>query len=145
MDFTDLDEPDAWEPPRVDGLTPDRLLALSEKRKSIEQFLEYVHAAALQHLLDHGPTSGKKAVIGRRPPLRWSSEDAATAFLEQKHVDPYNKRLITPTQAAKMIGKKYEIPSALVERAEGKPVIVDEGDAREAIQPMKFDDLDDDL
>lgn len=144
MEFEDLDD-DKWEPPLVAGLTPERLLMLSEKKKSIEQFLEYAHSAALQHLMDHGPTAGKKAVIGRRPPMKWASEGAAEAFMRQKNVDPFNKRLITPKQAASQIGKKYEIPSALVERGEAKPVIVDAADAREAIKPIEFDDFDDDL
>ena len=44
-----------------------------------------------------------------------------------------------------MIGKTYELPSALVERAEGKPVIVDIADARPAILTVEneFDDMDD--
>lgn len=145
LDFDSLDEPEKWEPPLVAGLTPERLLILSEKKKQIEGFLEYAHAMALQYLVDHGPTADKKAVVGRRPPMKWADDGAAEAFLLQKSVDPFNKRLITPRQAASQIGKKYELPAALVERGEGKPVIVDIGDARPAIQTVEneFDDMDD--
>ena len=144
LDFDSLDAPE-WEPPLVAGLTPERLLALSDRKKQIEGFLEYAHAMALQYLIDHGPVAGKKAVVGRKPPMKWRDESAAEAFLLQKSVEPFNKRLITPTQASKMIGKTYELPSALVERAEGKPVIVDIADARPAILTVEneFDDMDD--
>lgn len=143
MEFEDLDD-DKWEPPLVAGLTPDRLMMLSEKKKSIENFLEYAHAMALQYLLDHGPTAGKKAVAGRKPPMKWADDGAAEAFLKQKSVKPFNQKLITPTQAKAAIGKKYELPSALVERGEAKPTIVDVGDARPAIRPIEdeFDEED---
>lgn len=139
MDFEDLDEPDAWSPPTVAGLTPERLMVLSDKRKQIENFLAYAHATALQYLMDHGPTAGKKAVEGRRPPLKWQDDKAAEAFLKQKlSVDSvFNKRLITPTQAATQIGKKYELPDALVDRGERKPAIVDIADARPSISRIE--------
>lgn len=146
LDLESLDEPDEWKPPLVEGLTPERLLAISEKKKQIEGFLEYAHSMALQHLLEKGPIAGKKAVIGRRPPMKWVEDGAAEVFLRQKSVEPFNKRLITPAQAASQIGKKYELPSTLVERAEGKPVIVDIGDVRDAITPLndEFEDYGDD-
>lgn len=136
-DFEALDAATAqgkpWEPPRVEGLTPDRLIQLSLAKSGIEKFLEYAHAQALQHVMDHGPTAGQKAVLGRRPPQKWRNEDAAEAFMRQKIGQPFNNKLKTPTQAAAEVGKKYDIPEALVERGQPKPILVPVQDARPSI------------
>lgn len=144
LGFDDLDDLDEWKPPTVAELTPERLIALADKKKTIINFLEYAETMALHHLVTHGPTGGKKAVIGRRKPLKWADEGAAEAFLLQKlsGEEVFNKRLITPIQAAKKVGKNYEVPSALVERAEPNNVIADMADARPALRPLEdeFDD-----
>ena len=154
MDFDDLDAPEQWQPPIVDEMTPARLIHLSQHKKSIEQFLEYAHAKALEHLMDNGPDAGHKAVLGRRPPRKWASTDAAEAFMRQKlsSADPFNKKLKTPSQAEKEVGKNYEIPKSLVEQGQPKPIMVPVEDEREAIRPFnddienldaEFDNLDD--
>lgn len=147
MDFEDLDDPVIWEPPLVAGLTPDRLIRLSQHRKAIENFLEYAHAMAIQHLTTHGPTAGQKAVLGRAGNRKWVSDKAAEAFLRQKlpSADPFNKKLKSPSQGEKEVGKKYKIPDSLVERGEPKPIMVPVEDARPAILSVEqeFDDVDD--
>ena len=144
MDFDDLDGPDLWEPPVVEELSRERLITLSQHKKSIEQFLEYAHARALQYLMDDGPAAGHKAVYGRKPPRKWASTEAAEAFMKQKlsSADPFNKKLKTPSQAEKEVGKKYEIPKSLVEQGQPKPIMVPVEDEREAIRPFN-DDIED--
>lgn len=129
LDFEDLDEAAAsgtpWAPPPVEGLTPERLVQISLAKSGLEKFLEYAHAKALQHIMDYGPTGGQKVVLGRRPPQKWRNADAAEAFMCQQlpSANPFNKKMKTPTQAAAEIGKKYEIPAALVERGQPKAVV----------------------
>lgn len=147
MDFEDLDDVEAWEPPLVAGLTPERLINLSQHRKSIENFLEYAHAMAIQHLTTHGATAGQKAVLGRAGNRKWASEKSAEAFLRQQLPggDPFNKKLKSPSQSEKEVGKKYKIPNSLIERGEPKPIMVPVEDARPAILSVEqeFDDVDD--
>lgn len=151
LDFEELENAallgDMWMPPTVELLTPERLIHISLNKGNIEKFLEYCHAQALTHLMTQGPIAGQKAVNGRRPPRKYTSEDAAEAFLRQKlpSGDPFNKKLKTASQAEKEIGKKYEIPAALVERGQPKPVMVSVDDKRPAIRTVEseFDDVND--
>ena len=150
LDFEDLDEAAAsgtpWTPPPVEGLTPERLVQISLAKSGLEKFLEYAHAKALQHIMDYGPTGGQKVVLGRRPPQKWRNADAAEAFMCQQlpSANPFNKKMKTPTQAAAEMGKKYEIPAALVERGQPKPIMVPVEDARPSIMTLEseFDEQD---
>ncbi len=143
LDFEDLDEAAAsgtpWAPPPVEGLTPERLVQISIAKSGLEKFLEYAHAKALQHIMDYGPTGGQKVVLGRRPPQKWRNADAAEAFMCQQlpSANPFNKKMKTPTQAAAEMGKKYEIPAALVERGQPKPIMVPVEDARPSIMTLE--------
>lgn len=143
LDFEDLDEAAAsgtpWAPPPVEGLTPERLVQISLAKSGLEKFLEYAHAKALQHIMDYGPTGGQKVVLGRRPPQKWRNADAAEAFMCQQlpSANPFNKKMKTPTQAAAEMGKKYEIPAALVERGQPKPIMVPVEDARPSIMTLE--------
>lgn len=151
MEFTDLDTcsltGQPWEPPKVGAMTPERLIEISLAKSSIEKWLEFCHAQALQHLMDRGPINGFKAVEGRRPPRKWRDAGAAEAFMRQQlpSGDPFNPKIKTPGQAEKEIGKTYEIPAALVERGQPKPAMVPVGDARPAIRALEdeFEDQDD--
>lgn len=138
LDFDDLDEIDSKELPVVNELTPERLIKLSERRKDITSFLEYAHARALEHLILHGPTAGKKAVQGRKSPLKWRDKGIAEQFLVEKLSDKeaFKKVLLTPSQAKSKLGKTYEFPDGIAFREEGKPIIVDEKDAREEISSV---------
>lgn len=147
LSFEDLDNLDIlpWTPPNVDALTVERLIKLSTLRTQINQFLEYVQLRAVQHLIDYGPSAGQKAVRGKNPPRKWISESAAEAFLKQRLPadDPYNRKIKTPTQAESILGKGHEIPSALVERGQPKPIMVPVEDSRPALVSVEneFDEI----
>ena len=145
--FTDLDTDQPLQMPVVAEMTPERLLTLHENRKMIEKFLDYVSVMALQHVLQNGATAGKKAVYGRAGNRKWRSPEAAEAFMLERlpSADPFNKKMKSPAQAEKEVGKKYEVPSALVERSEPKPILVPVEDARAAIEPEGFDDYGDEF
>ena len=150
MGFEDLDEAaesgKPWQPPVVSALTPERLVQLSLAKSGIEKFLEYAHAQALQYIMDHGPIGGQKAVKGCNPPRKWANPKSAEAFMRQQipSGDPFNKKLKTPAQAESEVGKKYQIPAALVERGQPKPIMVPVEDARPSIVTVEneFDDQD---
>lgn len=148
VDTLDVEPDEPLPLPPVESLTPERLLTIHENRKAIEKFLDYCSVMALQHVLTNGPTAGKKAVYGKGGNRKWLSEGAAEAFIREKlpSVDPFNKRLISPSQMEKLHGKKYQVPSALVERSDPKPILVPVEDARDAIAPLndEFEDYGDD-
>lgn len=149
LDFDGIDEiedEESWQPPIVSELSAERLIKLAIAKKSIEGFLEYAHAQALQHLIDSGPSEGRKAVYGRNPPRKWRDEKAAEAFMRQKNVEPFNKKLKSPAQGEKLVAKGYEIPQALITQGDPKPVIVAVEDKRPAIRPIEdeFDDVEED-
>lgn len=141
VEFDDPDAPEPWTPPVVENMTLERLVHLTDHMTAIKQWLDFCHARVLDELLEKGPQCGKKAVLGRKSPRKWVDEKVAAAFAMQKGIDPYNKKMKTPPQIEALIGKKYELPDALVERGKPKPVIVPEEDKREAIKPLSFDDL----
>lgn len=146
LHFDDLDAPDEWTPPVVEDLTIERLIQINDKSSGITKWLTYCHGRVIQHLLDEGPTGGKKAVLGRRPNRKWLNNELAEAFMKQKIKLPFNKKLKSPSQVEKELGKKYEVPLALIDRGEAKPIIADEDDERESITPLvdDFDDMGDD-
>lgn len=149
MDFEALDNCALlgipWQPPIVSALTPERLIEISLAKSSIEKWLEYCHAQALQHLMNHGPLGGYKAVSGRRPPRKWRDTGAAEAFMRQMlpSKSPFNPKLKTPAQAEKEVSKTYEIPTAFVERGQAKPTMVPVEDARPALWTVEdeFDEV----
>lgn len=149
MDFEELDScallGTPWQPPIVSALTPERLIEISLAKSSIEKWLEYCHAQALQHLMNHGPLGGYKAVSGRRPPRKWRDTGAAEAFMRQMlpSKSPFNPKLKTPAQAEKEVSKTYEIPTAFVERGQAKPTMVPVEDARPALWTVEdeFDEV----
>lgn len=145
VDSLDVEPDEPLPLPPVADLTPERLLTIHENRKSIEKFLDYCSAMALQHVLSNGPTGGKKAVLGKAGNRKWRSEGAAEAFIREKvpHSDPFNKKLKSPSQVEKEVGKKYQVPVALVERSEPKPILVPEDDARPSISITVEDDFED--
>lgn len=142
LEFDDLDAEEAWEPPVVEEMTFERLIQIEDKASAIKKWLGWIHGRSLQHLLDEGPTAGKKAVLGRKPNRKWLDGNLAEAFIKQNVSDAFNKKLKSPSQVEKEIGKKYKVPVALLEDSEAKPVIVDEADERDSITALA-DDFDD--
>lgn len=95
-------------------------------------------------------TPGVKVVegIGRR---HWKDEEKAAELLERMRIkkeDRYNTKLVSPTQAETVVGKRQR--SKLDEhifKKPGKPTLVKEEDPRAPVRAVvdDFDDLDDDL
>jgi hypothetical protein len=153
LKFSDLDIADElgteWTPPHVAFMTPDRKTHLARIKTSIVNWLEYIHAEVLQERINNGPAFGMKAVHGRRPPRKWSSPEAAEAYLAQTIAEDqiFAKKLISPTQTESILGKGKPIPRALVEQGNPKPILVPVEDKRPALQTFdeKFDETDDPL
>lgn len=131
-DFDDLDN---IEPPCAGKMTNEQLAQLLPNIDLINGWLKALQEKALEEALS-GQMPGYKAVAGRSI-RKWGDEAAAEKFLRQtrklKVDQAYTKKLISPTQAEKIIGKKDQKLQALIVKPEGKPTLAPADDKRPAI------------
>lgn len=125
-------------------LTEDYLVRLYAKTKAIKAFLDDVEEHLEGRLLDGHIIPGAKLVLGREGNREWTSEEQADTFLSGQKIsvdDRYTKKLISPTQAEKLLATKELSARAqsrfsqLVTRSSPKSVIALESDKRPAIMP----------
>jgi hypothetical protein len=101
------------------------------------------------------PIPGFKLVTGKQGNRSWEFEDEAETMLKSfklKQDQMYTKKLISPTQAEKVLKKdspkKWAKLEEIIIRADGKPTVVPESDPRPALDmnPINdFDDVSDDI
>jgi len=137
--FEEIDNPISVAPDLPKVITPERRSYIVRHRSMIDKWLDMLHAEALSDALSGKPVPGLKAVRGRRPARKWSSEDEVSSLLEARGV-PHDKRykysLVSPTSAEKAFERAlWEDLRAFVEQGDGNPVLVPEDDEREAIAP----------
>ncbi|MFV8770803.1 DUF2800 domain-containing protein [Yersinia enterocolitica] len=105
----------------------------------VEGWCKAVRERANSELNAGHPVPGYKLVIGKQGNRAWSSEETAEATLSAmrlKKEEMYNFKLISPTQAEKLLKKesprRWTKLEALISRADGKPTIASEADPRPA-------------
>ena len=140
MDFDDLDDA-----PNPDTMTDDDLRLALESKGLIEGWLTAV-AEVVQSRLDDGQEfEGFKLVEGRSF-RQWENEqDAEATLIDLFANDAYTKKLLSPAQAEKKLGKaKKHLVEELIVKPRGKPTLAPEADKRPAINATAedFDDLD---
>lgn len=89
---------------------------------------------ALQQALSGKSWKGWKLVEGRSN-RRYVNEEAVAAKVEEAGFAPYEKKLLGITAMTKQLGKKKfdELLKGLIEKPQGKPVLVPESDKRPAL------------
>lgn len=129
--FDDLDAP--LEVPVAETLSADQIAALLPKLSLLKSWAGDVEQYALDTISKGGVIPGFKLVEGRS--LRqWGSEsDASQKLTWLLGDDAYTKKLISPSQAEKALGraKAGEITD-LVVKPRGKPTLAPEHDPRPA-------------
>lgn len=122
-------------------LTDEQLVSLFQKASQITSFLKDV----TEHLTDRAnagqPVEGTKLVMGREGNRAWADEEEADKVIGRrlKADERYTKKLITPTQAQKLLKEAFESKrferrfDELVTRSPAKPVLAPESDRRQAI------------
>ncbi|MEX3555289.1 MAG: DUF2800 domain-containing protein [Burkholderia gladioli] len=135
-EFDDLDQLDQTASP----LTADDLARIYPALALIESWGKAVLARIEHELLNGHDVPGTKLVQGRRGARQWSSADEAETLLKTlrlKSDEMYNRRVITPTQAEKLLAKdfprKWKRAEALVIQREGAPSVAPESDKRPAL------------
>lgn len=131
---TDFDNLDQKELPPVDDIVP-----AYAKVGLIEQWCAAVQAAAHEKA-ERGEMPGYKLVEGRKGNRSWGSNEAKAEemlrSMRYKKEEMYSFKLVSPTQAEKLLKnnpRRWNKLANLVQRNDGKPVLVPESDKRQAI------------
>jgi hypothetical protein len=121
-------------------LQDEEIEAVLAKADDLVNWAGDVKDYALQQALSGKQWAGWKLVEGRSN-RRYVSEDAVAAKVEEAGFDPYEKKLLGITAMTKQLGKKRfeELLSDLVEKPQGKPVLVPESDKRPAMHTAADD------
>ena len=119
-----------------DGVAMAKKLAVLDR---IEAWTSAVRARAYE-MLDHGlPVPGFKLVQGRKGARKWTDEKAVEAMLKDAGDEIYTKKLVTPTQAERLVKKAvldkdtWKKVQEHITQPEGAPTIAPESDNRPAV------------
>ena len=128
-------------------LTDDQMRKIMEAKSLIEAWLGAVEGVVKDRLLTDGVFPGFKMVEGRSV-RKWIDEDiVGTTLQDVMGEEAYTKKLITPTQAEKILGKaKKEKLNGLIIKPRGAPALAPESDPRPSINlsDCDFEALDND-
>ncbi len=153
-DFVDLTAPlegqlnDA--PQRITVIEPAQLGELYKGIDFVESFCKTLRARVSDELNAGHAIPGLKLVTGKLGNRAWGDENEAEAALKGfrlKREEMYSMKLISPTQAEKLVKKdnprRWTKLESLITRADGKPVVTFESDPRPALVINPENDFDD--
>lgn len=116
--------------PQTDEIEPSRVEYILKNKKLIESWLKAVEENAFEMLMSGDEVKGFKLVEGRSN-RRWIDDNNAELVLSELIGDKaYTKKLISPTQAVKALGKDKTKIEDLIEKPPGKPTIAPTSDKR---------------
>ena len=115
-------------------LQDEEIDAVLERADELVNWAGDVKEYALQQALSGKQWDGWKLVEGRSN-RRYVNEEAVAEAVEKAGFNPYEKKLLGITAMTKQLGKKRfeELLSDLVEKPQGKPVLVPASDKRPAM------------
>lgn len=133
---------DDCEPMPLDKLTVDQMAKALANKKLIVSWLDAIEKVAVESLRDGREFPGFKLVAGRSL-RKWEDEDTAAAVLiELIGDDAYERTLLTPAKAEKLLGKKKAADiQGLIVKPEGAPTLAPASDKRPAVG-ITADDFD---
>lgn len=119
----------------------ERLATLMDAADMIEGFAKAVRAEVERRLLAGSFTDARyKLVEGRQGARSWTSEEEAEAALKAmrlKSDEMYDRKVISPTSAEKLLGeankRKWAKLQPLIIRSDGKPSVAPASDKRPAL------------
>lgn len=138
----------AADPKHVDLLDNERLGVVYVSLDLIDSWAKAVRGRIEHELLQARAVPGVKLVAGRRGARQWNEPEAAEALLKSmrlKQDQMYNFKLISPTQADKLLSKesprRWKKVEALIVQRDGRPSVAPDSDPRPAleIQPPEDD------
>lgn len=140
-DFDNLEDLEG----QVDKVSTEHIKRVLDNMDLIKGFLKAVEEVALERMQAGEAIDGYKLVKGRKNKA-WLDEEQAIKILAAKlePEDMFTQKLITPTQALKLLGKKnQELIDEVWSVPEGEPTIVTISDSRPSILSVseEFDSL----
>ncbi len=114
-------------------MTDDQTREILENAGLIRAFLGAVEDSVFRLLSEGGSFEGWKLVEGRSL-RKWADEaQAETALVDAVGDAAWEKSLLSPAKAEKLLGKKKTILKNLIVKPEGKPTLAPEADKRPAL------------
>lgn len=125
------------------NLADDEISAVLEKADLVENFLKTIKEEATNTIMNGGEIPRFKMVEGRSI-RKWLDEERAEKLLAKKLkvAERFTKKLISPAQAEKKLGKGNPLIDDLSVKPEGKPTLVPVTDKRPA---LTFNTVEDDF
>ncbi len=143
-EFDNLDNLDDLDDlPPADTLPDDRTKLILDNKKLIESYLKAVEEHARDQLHAGEKIDGYKLVRGRS--LRKWGDDSRAAFELESLVgdDAYERKLLTPAKAEKLLGSKRKKDiEHLIVKPEGAPTLAPESDKRKELKKVDANDFD---
>jgi len=132
--FDDLDQPRLANSP--DAMSPEALAQALDAADMIEGWINAVRAYAHAQA-EMGVTIPEYMLVDRIGRRKWKDEDGAEAKLKALVDDPYTKKLVSPAQAEKLLGKKRagEIADLIEKPITGTNLVRADKTTRPAVQP----------
>lgn len=123
-----------------DTLEDAEIAAILDKADELAAWAADVKEYALRQALSGTEYPGYKVVEGRSN-RRYISEDAVADAVSQAGYDPYSKRVLGLTEMQKLLGKKKfdELLGGMIEKPQGKPVLVPLSDKRQPMNTAQSD------
>lgn len=151
--FGDFDDLDTLTADHTRVPADDELATVYSKLDLIEGWISAVRERAFTVLQSGGTLPGYKLVLGKGGARRWADEEQAEAALKSMHLkvdEMYSKKVISPTQAERLLAKesprRWKKLLPLIVLPVGNETIAPESDPRPAVVHEKqiaedFDDL----
>ena len=123
-----------------DTLEDAEIAAILDKADELTAWAADVKEYALRQALSGTEYPGYKVVEGRSN-RRYISEESVADAVSQAGYDPYAKKVLGLTEMQKLLGKKKfdELLGGLIEKPQGKPVLVPLSDKRQPINTAQND------
>jgi hypothetical protein len=154
LDLEDIDDGAAndFPPPlpHPSDLTTERRAYITLHADLVRKWLDVVHGLTLHDALHGKPTPGLKPIAGRegkRAYRKGEEDEAAKIILSELGDDKaYDKKLISPTQAEKVLSPEaYSKLRKFVTRSSAKPALAPEHAKAERLTSLEDDFTEDDL
>ena len=122
--------------PEPASLTDEQVSKILTMLPLLKPYFEAVSAYALDKAMQGDVVSGFKLVAGRQGNRVWTDEKAVTEAFASLGEDLYDKKLKSPAQMEKLLGKggKQKL-DPFVSRSEAKLSLAPVSDKREAVEP----------